>query len=387
MTLPVRRSALWVAEQATHVKIDRSAVNAAAQRIVDSVADIWHNAAGFDTELHFCDRGPLTVQYLLVVDALNFCFWPDGELEYEHLAGGIKASVLKDPSCISAARLAEINGPGVQQLLGWHRELPEQEERARLLREVGAGLLQHFKGQAAELVAAAGQSAVALVQLLTAHFPGFRDHSIYKGRQVFFYKRAQIFVGDVYGAFGGSGLGCFDDIDQLTMFADYRVPVVLRLMGLLQYSTDLQQQVGIAVCQTIIGFERSWPCCWPLVPVVLRLMELLKYSTDLQQQVEAKQEVASGSEAEVELRAASIVAVELLKDAANAQLQQRQQQGEQQQQQQQQQQQRDAASKEQQPAEGAPQLLSIQLDWWLWSEGERMRTQHPPHHRTRTIYY
>jgi hypothetical protein len=32
----------------------------------------------------------MTVQYLLVVDALNFCFWPDGELEYEHLAGGIK---------------------------------------------------------------------------------------------------------------------------------------------------------------------------------------------------------------------------------------------------------------------------------------------------------
>jgi hypothetical protein len=60
---------------------------------------------------------------------------------------------------------------------------------------------------------------------------------------VFFYKRAQIFVGDVYGAFGGKGLGCFHDIDQLTMFADYRVPVVLRLMGLLHYSPELQQQV------------------------------------------------------------------------------------------------------------------------------------------------
>jgi hypothetical protein len=62
--------------------------------------------------------------------------------------------------------------------------------------------------------------------------------------QLFFYKRAQIFVGDVYGAFGGKGLGCFADIDQLTMFADYRVPVVLRLMGLLQYSPELQRQVG-----------------------------------------------------------------------------------------------------------------------------------------------
>ncbi|KAF6259077.1 hypothetical protein COO60DRAFT_1270304 [Scenedesmus sp. NREL 46B-D3] len=264
-------------------------------------------------ELHFCDGGPLTAQYLLVVDSLNFCFWPDAELQYEHLAGGVKC--LQGPRCISAARLAEIDGPGVQQLLGWHRELPEQDERARLLREVGAGLLQHFQGQAAELVTAAGQSAVALVQLLTAHFPGFRDHSIYKGRQVFFYKRAQIFVGDVYGAFAGKGLGCFHDVDQLTMFADYRVPVVLRLMGLLQYSPELQQQV------------------------------------------EGMQELASGSEAEIELRAASIVAVELLKDAANAQLLQ------------------------------PPQLLSIQLDWWLWHEGERMRAQHPPHHRTMTIYY
>lgn len=28
------------------------------------------------TGLHFSDNGPLTVQYLLVVDALNYCFWP-----------------------------------------------------------------------------------------------------------------------------------------------------------------------------------------------------------------------------------------------------------------------------------------------------------------------
>jgi hypothetical protein len=37
--------------------------------------------------------------------------------------------------------------------------------------------------------------------------------------QVFFYKRAQIFVGDLYGAFGGQGLGQLHDIDQITMFA------------------------------------------------------------------------------------------------------------------------------------------------------------------------
>jgi hypothetical protein len=43
----------------------------------------------------------------------------------------------------------------------------------------------------------------------------WRPHAV----QVFFYKRAQIFVGDLYGAFGGQGLGQFHDIDQITMFA------------------------------------------------------------------------------------------------------------------------------------------------------------------------
>lgn len=41
----------------------------------------------------------------------------------------------------------------------------------------------------------------------------------------------------------GTGLGHFRDIDQLTMFADYRVPAVLREMGILQYSPQLAAKV------------------------------------------------------------------------------------------------------------------------------------------------
>jgi hypothetical protein len=66
---------------------------------------------------------------------------------------------------------------------------------------------------------------------------------------VFLYKRAQIFVADLYGAFGGSGLGGFGDIGALTMFADYRVPVVLRLLGVLQYGPGLADKVGDAEMQ------------------------------------------------------------------------------------------------------------------------------------------
>jgi hypothetical protein len=39
---------------------------------------------------------------------------------------------------------------------------------------------------------------------------------------VSFYKRAQILIADIWGCFEGKGLGFFEDIDHLTMFADYR---------------------------------------------------------------------------------------------------------------------------------------------------------------------
>lgn len=36
------------------------------------------------------------------------------------------------------------------------------------------------------------------------------------------HKRAQILIGDIWACHEGQGLGEFDDIDSLTMFADYR---------------------------------------------------------------------------------------------------------------------------------------------------------------------
>ena len=81
------------------------------------------------------------------------------------------------------------------------------------------------------------------------HFPTFRDISQWQGQEgalhaclhvqtrrpapsttavlilvlpVYILKRVQILVADLWGCFQGIGLGKFDDIAELTMFADYR---------------------------------------------------------------------------------------------------------------------------------------------------------------------
>lgn len=46
--------------------------------------------------------------------------------------------------------------------------------------QVGAGLLDQYDGQATNLITAAAGSAAKLLQLVTAAFPGFRDHAVYR---------------------------------------------------------------------------------------------------------------------------------------------------------------------------------------------------------------
>ncbi|KAI3435683.1 hypothetical protein D9Q98_001741 [Chlorella vulgaris] len=318
----VRSSAEHVVRHAELVTIN----DAAIERVVASLDDVAEIAAGsFDRELHYWDseQPDAVAQYLLVVDALNFCFWPDEseDLQYEHLAGGLRRSLLADPSALDASRLAVIDGPMLRSLLRWPRPLPLEEERARLLREVGEVLLQLYGGLAANLVRAAQGSGVELVRLVLAAFPGFRDCCVYGGRQLHFYKRAQIFVGDLWGCFQGSGLGRLSGIPQLTMFADYRVPVVLRELGILSYSQPLAAAV------------------------------------------DDRQQLPAGGFEEVEIRASTIVAVERLRAALLARV--------------------EAEGR----GVEVSQLCSVKIDWWLWEQGERSMHQHRPHHRTLTIYY
>lgn len=56
---------------------------------------------------------------------------------------------------------------------------------------------------------------------------------------VSFYKRAQILIGDIWACFEGKDAGEFNDIDTLTMFADYRIPQVLYSFGAIRYSDHL----------------------------------------------------------------------------------------------------------------------------------------------------
>ncbi|CAG9460581.1 unnamed protein product [Pedinophyceae sp. YPF-701] len=198
----------------------------------------------FDRSIHYFDPNDeeLTARCCIVVDALNFCFWPAEGLQYEHLSEGVRDAARRDPACVSPDRLAAATPSDVRGLFNWDGDIPQLEERTRLVREVGGVLRDAFGGQVASLVRSAGGCGVRLSLLTAQHFPGFRDSAVHDGAQVFFHKRAQIFAGDLWGVFRGEGLGKLD-VSGLTAFADYRVPVVLRQKGILKYERSVAQAV------------------------------------------------------------------------------------------------------------------------------------------------
>ncbi|XP_027075212.1 uncharacterized protein [Coffea arabica] len=303
----VRASSAWVANHSSHVTVDFSGIERVAEAVKDSIPKVEWDFEG----IHYFDNGPLTVQYLFVLDALNFCFWPDKEMSYEHLASGLKEALQNDKTAFDADRLQKYTGPELRKMLKWPRPLPLEDERVRLMHEVGLELERNFEGKALKLVESCGKSAVKLVALITRNFPGFRDHTVYKGHQVFLYKRAQIFAADLWGAFKGQGYGEFNDIGAITIFADYIVPAVLQQLGVLRYSSSLASNV------------------------------------------DNQSEIGSGTEEEVELRACSVYAVEKMRELISKKC--------------------------------GKQVLSVELDLWLWSVGTRCPSLQ--HHRTLSIYY
>ncbi len=91
------------------------------------------------------------------------------------------------------------------------------------------------------------------------------------------------------------------------------------------------------------------------VPQILHHVGIMSYSERLLQQIKSMSEIQFGSEVESEIRAATVIAVEMIRDRLLE--------------------------------KKGLKLLSIEIDWLLWNWGEKIKDEIAPHHRTLTIYY
>ena len=89
----------------------------------------------------------------------------------------------------------------------------------------------------------------------TEEFPRFNDVSQYDGHTIKFYKLPQLGLWITYCALRKSGKFEIEDLNKMTAFADYIVPVGLRLMGITSYSDKLEKAIN---SYTLIPRDSDW---------------------------------------------------------------------------------------------------------------------------------
>jgi hypothetical protein len=310
-----------VAEKSRHVRIHEEAVVPFSRELVSRglVVPPWED------RYHFRGGDEETIAYLLVLDSLNFCFWPEPGKEkwavphesgwvsgYYALALSLKRTLEAGTPLADAEYLVCLSLERLKEILGGRGELQLLKARVEILRELGRVLVERFDGKAFKIVRSARASAVALTRLLAESLTSFKDVAEYCGEKVYFYKRAQIFSADLCGAFSGQAWGRFRDMQDLTAFADYKLPQVLRHLDILRYDERLGERVDQKVALEAGGVE------------------------------------------EVEIRAATITAVDMIRQAL---------------------------------AGLGKNLRAFEIDWILWNLGQEDRFRERPYHRTVTIFY
>jgi hypothetical protein len=244
----IREACARVAQRARSVRIDSSRVEALGVELSRSAAPMERE----DPARRITCDPRTTVAYILVLDAVNFgsgwftvlrkrpgmsgYFTIATSLE-EHFAarGPWSAEQLCALDVAECARVfgQEPSSSGAAELMSLF---------ARALNDLGRFLVEGYAGRFEGPLEAAGGRAARLVELL-ASMPLYRDVAHYAGFDVPFFKRAQITAADLADALAGRGHGCFEDIDDLTLFADNLVPHVLRCEGALRYTAELERRI------------------------------------------------------------------------------------------------------------------------------------------------
>jgi len=124
--------------------------------------------------------------------------------------------------------------------------IPMFRQRVKILRNIGTILLNKYKGRFSNFLKISNRAFdddKGLIEILANEFPAFNDIRLYKPTKtiVKFYKKAQLLFACLH-CNPDTGFKPID-INQLTVFADYKLPQALRDLGILEYSKDLAYKI------------------------------------------------------------------------------------------------------------------------------------------------
>lgn len=242
---------------AQHVRIDDARLDRMAETAPPHLLAIptWQQEPG-----GFSGHADDAITWIVTVNAINFSYWPRaGQSRWFTQTNG--QIVGQDDEALGVmAALGQAIRSGVP--LGdwrWLAQMERDELAAILAPAPGAGPLpmleqrlvalhdlagaQRRFGSPPALFEASRGSAVRFVELLTQSAPCWSDVQQYGEITIPFHKRAWLCAAMIFGRFQHDPIRAFHDPENIPVFADYRLPQLLRGSGVLVLSDALAARI------------------------------------------------------------------------------------------------------------------------------------------------
>jgi Potential Queuosine, Q, salvage protein family len=171
-------------------------------------------------------------------------YWSDSDAEF----ACIKRAVYNGVPFLDGNYLAKMTRADLDKVFQGNIEMPMLDEKLEVLHQVGQVLAQKYDGRFHNFVKSCSpqlyDNGNGLIDRLVKEFPRFNDVSMLDGHGIKFYKLAQLGVWMLYATLHPMGKFRLDDPQKMTAFADYIVPVALRLHGITSYSERLEAAIN-----------------------------------------------------------------------------------------------------------------------------------------------
>lgn len=254
---PILDSVAPVVAESRHVRTDPDAVEAVAR---------WLAYEGFEppTDLHpgTPPADPDTeLDLVLLANSLDFAFTDfatsrrfevvDGERrlsDSDAMFAGLRRALDAGVPVTDGAWMASVDRAGLARVFTGTIEMPLLDERVAILNEIGSTLAARYGGRWSAWVRdcdrALRSGGDGLLERIEVEFPRYRDRSRYHGHEVVFAKLAQLGLWSVHCAWVARGEPGLRDVDRVTAFADYIVPLALEVLGITRYAPELSERIA-----------------------------------------------------------------------------------------------------------------------------------------------
>ena len=201
------------------------------------------------------------IRTTMLINTLNFAFTDfESSTKYEIIREGkvlsdseamfvqIQEAISSGVQLYNGNVLSDLDDKQLKNIFKGNIEMPMMSERLDILLNVGAKLADDYEGDWMNFINAGPKklydNGEGLIERLTSEFPRFDDTSQYAEKyNVHFYKLAQLAFWGIHAELVGTGDFYIEDMQSMSAFADYIVPVALEVMKIVEYSEELRNKI------------------------------------------------------------------------------------------------------------------------------------------------